>query len=211
MKKLIFVIAAVGCLLASCRSSKNATKDTPPVPVTEQTEVTGRAPGLTAQRNLCAKVKVSIGMGGRSVSTGGNLRMRMGEVIQVSLHDPLLGISEIGRLEISPESILVIDRYNKRYTTMSYDEINSVIASRSASATPLLLNYEAIEYHFWQQALRTDTDELQFEIPTGKNTVSLRFRLSGKNDSEDWEAHTTPSSRYEQVSTEQLLRGLSQY
>ena len=210
MKKFLLIISVIACLLASCRSSRhNIQEPTPEATVSQPTDVK-RAQGLTTQSNLCAKVKASLSMGGKSVSTGGNLRMRMGEVIQVSLHDPLLGITEIGRLEISPDGILLIDRYNKRYVSMAYDEINAIIASKTTGTTPKALNYDEIEYHFWQQALRTDTDELQFNIPTGQKDITLRFRLSGKNENDNWDAHTTPSGKYEQVTTEQLLRGLEQ-
>ena len=68
------------------------------------------------------------------------------------------------------------------------------------------LNYNDIEYHFWQQALRTDTDELDFTIPTGNKMVYLNLRLSGKNNNPKWDAHTIPSDKYQQVAPEVLLR-----
>ena len=207
----MLVLVTIIVALASCRSSKNAMQETTEaVTVQQQTESLPRAASLTAQQNFCAKVKASVSMDGKSMSTGGNLRMRMGDVIQISLHDPLLGITEIGRLEISPDNILLIDRYNKQYVVMTYDEINGIIAEKSMSGTPKTLNYEEVEYRFWEQALRTDTDEVQIQIPTGRKDIKLRFRLSGKNESDDWEAHTTPSGKYEQVSAEQLLKGLAQ-
>mgnify|MGYP002626983198 CR=1 FL=1 len=208
----LLVLVTISMALASCRSSKNVTQENINAESVQQQQVESlpRAAGLTAQQNLCAKVKASVSLNGKSVSTGGNLRMRMGDVIQISLHDPLLGITEIGRLEISPDNILLIDRYNKQYVQMTYDEINALIAEKSQGSTPKTLTYDEIEYHFWQQALRTDTDELQYQIPTGGKDIKLRFRLSGKNESDDWETHTTPSGRYEQVSSEQLLKGLTQ-
>ena len=124
--------------------------------------------------------------------------MRLGEVIQVSLLDPILGITEVARMEISPTATLLIDRYNKRYVIMTYDDINSMAQQE--------LSYNAIEYHFWQQALRTDTDELQFTIPTGSKTIDLNLRLSGKNNNSKWDAHTIPSNKYQQVAPEVLLR-----
>ena len=195
------------CLLltmASCRSSKHtADSVSPALPVETLPEAQPSASSLTAETNLCAKVKASVSLGGKTLGTGGNLRMRIGDVIQLSLHDPLLGITEIGRLEISPDGILLIDRYNKQYVTVSYDEINA--------RTGQNLTYQEIEYHFWQQALRTDTDELTYQIPTGQQKdIRLRFRLSGKNNQADWESHTTPSGKYEQVSAEQLFKSIVQ-
>lgn len=192
-------------LLVGCRSSKNASNQ--PVELQQQTAeaeqpTTGNARSLTTQTNLTAHVKVRLSFDGSDIGTGGTLRMRMGEVIQLSINDPFLGISEVGRMEIDPSGVLVIDRYNKRYVSLSYDELNRYARRQ--------LDYETIEYYFWQQALRNDTDELQFMFPVGSKNVGLNLRLSGKNDKSDWDAHTTPPDRYDRVSAEQLFKSLSE-
>ncbi len=197
----LFLIVAVLALLAtSCRSSKHGTKDDAPVSVVTlpAEATTSSAATLTNDSNFTAKIHASVRLNGENISTSGNLRMRLGEVIQVSLHDPILGIAEVARLEISPEAVLIIDRYNKRYVIMTYDEINA-IARQS-------LDYSTVEYHFWQQALRTDTDELHFTIPTSERGVELTLRLSSKNNSHKWDAHTVPSDKYQQVAPEVLLK-----
>lgn len=200
----------VTCVLAAaflvgCRSSKNASTQ-PVEPQTQAAEAeqpsTGNARSLTTQTNLTAHVKVRLSFDGSDIGTGGTLRMRMGEVIQLSINDPFLGISEVGRMEIDPYNILVIDRYNKRYVTMSYDELNRYARRQ--------LDYETIEYYFWQQALRDDTDELQFQFPVGSKNVGLNLRLSGKNNKSDWDAHTTPPDRYDRVSANELFKSLSE-
>lgn len=198
----ICVLSAV--LLIGCRSSKNAsTQSVEPQPQTAEVvqPTTGNARSLTSQTNLTAHVRVRLSFDGSDIGTGGTLRMRMGEVIQLSIHDPFLGISEVGRMEIGPYDILVIDRYNKRYVTLTYDELNSYARRQ--------LDYETIEYYFWQQALRDDTDELQFQFPVGRKNVGLNLRLSGKNDKSDWDAHTTPPDRYDRVAAEELFKSLS--
>jgi hypothetical protein len=62
--------------------------------------------------------------GKKSTSVGGSLRIRRGEVIQLSLA-PLLGI-EIGRAEITPDGMLVVDRINKRYVRVSFEELKAL-------------------------------------------------------------------------------------
>ena len=202
----IYVICVLtAAFLVGCRSSKNASTqpvDSQPQTAEVEQPATGSARSLTTQTNLTAHVKVRLTFDGNNVGTGGTLRMRMGEVIQLSIHDPFLGISEVGRMEISPYEVLVIDRYNKRYVTLSYDDLNR-FARRQ-------LDYETIEYYFWQQSLRNDTDELQFQFPVGRKNVGLNLRLSGKNDKSDWDAHTTPPDRYDRVSAEELFKSLSE-
>lgn len=47
--------------------------------------------------------------------------MKRDEVIQLSIA-PFLGI-EVARAEISPDGVLVMDRMNKRYVQVPFDEL----------------------------------------------------------------------------------------
>lgn len=194
----------MAALFASCRSSKHVSNDpgevTQPVTTLPPSSETPSAATLTTDSNFTAKIRATVKVDGQDISTSGTLRMRLGEVIQISLLDPILAITEVARMEISPTATLLIDRYNKRYVIMTYDDLNAMAHQN--------LSYNTIEYHFWQQALRTDTDELQFTIPTGSKTVNLNLRLSGKNNNRKWDAHTIPSDKYQQVAPEVLLRQL---
>lgn len=207
MSHKLYIILLAAVLLTACRSSRNATDSSVTTVPQTATEVTDALPNsaqsLTDQTNMTARVRVKLKFDGNNVGTNGTLRMRIGEVIQVSLLDPILGISEVGRLEIDPTSILAIDRYNKRYIVLTYDDINRY-SSRQ-------LDYQTIEYHFWQQALRDDTEELQFQVPLGKKNVELTLRLSNKNNKSDWEAHTVPSLKYDQVSADEFFKSLSDF
>lgn len=206
MKNNLYLLLLAVALLTACRSSKKATETTP-VTGPQTSVVTGQVQdnlgALTAQTNLTARVRAKLKYDGSNVGTSGTLRMRKGEVIQLSLVDPILGVSEIGRMEIDPSSILLIDRYNKRYVVLTYDDLNRY-SNRG-------LDYQTIENYFWQQATREDTDQLQFQFPLGRKTVELTLNLSNKNDKSDWEAHTVPSYKYDQVSAEELFKSLSDF
>lgn len=73
---------------------------------------------------LTSKIAVDAKIGGKEVSANGTLRIKKDEVIQVSLQVPLLGI-EIGRLEITPDYILVVDRYHKQYVKVPISELTA--------------------------------------------------------------------------------------
>ena len=121
--------------LASCHSSKKAMKDksdktkpttTITTPTTSTKKPDKQDPDLNKMKvavgtNFTSKVRVTITQEGKDVTTSGNLRMRYGDVIQLTLVDPLLGIAEIGRLELSPDKVLIIDRVNKRYVDTNYE------------------------------------------------------------------------------------------
>ena len=98
--------------------------------------------------NFTSKVRVTITQEGKDVTTSGNLRMRYGDVIQLTLVDPLLGIAEIGRLELSPDKVLIIDRVNKRYVDTNYEEF-SALKSRN-------IDFNTIQEFFWQEAKKGD-------------------------------------------------------
>ncbi len=207
--RVLYFLLLIASILVSCRSSKNVA-DTSSVTdsgtssaTVPQQSISNSARSLTTQTDLTARVRARLKYEGSDIGTSGHLRMRMGEVIQLSLLDPFLGITEVGRMEIDPSSILVVDRYNKRYVRLSYDELNRY-AKRE-------LDYQTIEFHFWQQALRTDTDQLQFQFPVGSKNVELTLRLSNISDKSDWEAHTNPSNKYDQVTAEELFRSLSDF
>ena len=71
---------------------------------------------------VTAKMSVSLKLNGKNTGkVNGTLRIKRGEVIQMSF-TPFLGI-EVGRAEISPEGLLVIDRMNKRYVQVGFDEL----------------------------------------------------------------------------------------
>ena len=127
-------------MLASCHSSKKALKTDKTNPVTMTTTTTTpstktnkdkKDPDLDKMKiavgtNFTSKVRVTITQEGKDVTTNGNLRMRYGDVIQLTLVDPLLGVAEIGRLELSPDKVLIIDRVNRRYVDTTYDEFSAL-------------------------------------------------------------------------------------
>jgi hypothetical protein len=74
---------------------------------------------------LTAKMSLSLDLEGKGATkVSGTLRIKKGEVIQMSIA-PLLGI-EVARAEISPNGILVIDRMNKRYVEVSFAEVKAL-------------------------------------------------------------------------------------
>lgn len=70
---------------------------------------------------ITAKMSLTLDAGGDKTKVNGAMRIKKGEVIQLSIA-PLLGI-EVARAEISPDGVLVIDRMNKRYVQVSFMEL----------------------------------------------------------------------------------------
>lgn len=202
MKKLLFLCIII--LLASCRSSKKATSKTDDVtqPTTTITTTPKDAeddvPVMVADgTNFTSKVKVNITQGDKNISTTGTLRMRYGDVIQLTLVDPLIGIAELGRLELSPQKMLIIDRINKRYVDTPYDEFSAFKGNG--------IDFATIQDFFWKEAQRSD--KLSYTIPA-KTDIKLDLTLSGKGNASNWSAHTTVSDKYTKTDANKLFSSM---
>lgn len=194
--------------LASCHSSKKAMKDksdktkpttTITTPTTSTKKPDRQEPDLNKMKvavgtNFTSKVRVTITQDGKDVTTNGNLRMRYGDVIQLTLVDPVLGIAEIGRLELSPDKVLIIDRVNKRYVDTNYEEF-SALKSRN-------IDFNTIQEFFWQEAKKGD--KFAYTIPAKKD-IKLDLRLSNKGNNANWETHTTVSGKYTKTDANKLF------
>ena len=69
------------------------------------------------------KFMVKPGKKSKNITTSGQLKMIKGQVIQLSLKDPILGIIEAFRITLTPDKIIIVDRINKRYISESMEEI----------------------------------------------------------------------------------------
>lgn len=109
-------------MLASCSSTKSLKKSHSIEGMTE-VEYLGKVMENTGGWDaLTAKMALTISLDGKnSTKVNGSIRIKKGEVIQISIA-PLLGI-EVARAEISPEGVLVIDRMNKRYVKVAFDDV----------------------------------------------------------------------------------------
>lgn len=107
-------------LLASCRSSKVATRNDLKEAEGEMF-VTAMIDNVPDCRTLSAKMKFALEVNGKTFSIGGHLRMKKDDVIQLSLVG--FGIVEGGRIEFTEEDVLVVDRINRQYARIPYAEL----------------------------------------------------------------------------------------
>ncbi len=194
-----YIVLFLGVVfLASCHSSKKMAKDDDAVSSKVETiETKKKAPKHT---EICSKVKVKLIMDGKDVSTSGQLKMRWNDVIQVSLVDPVLGVMEVGRMEISPESVLVIDRMNKKYMSESFSTLSRL--------TGMPITHEAVQDMFWKQIEEKGNNGfISFTLPFRK-PVTMEIKLGSLNYDSGWNGHTEVSSKYQKVSVEALFKAL---
>ena len=152
---------------------------------------------IAAGSNLTAHVKIKVTQAGNNMSTSGTLRMRYGEVIQITLFDPILGIAEVGRMEIAPDNILVIDRINKRFVSTDYEEFKALKDNN--------VNFDAIQDIFWKEAQASD--HLSYTIPASK-PIKLDLQISGRDNSNKWNAHSSVSNKYTKTDVNKLFSSM---
>ena len=120
----IFGIALLVMALASCSSTKMLKKSHFIDGMSEVEYVEKLINHAGEWDAFTAKVNLSVDLDGKGpTKVGGTLRIKKGEVIQLSVA-PLLGI-EVARVEITPSGVLVIDRVNKQYVKASFVELES--------------------------------------------------------------------------------------
>ena len=173
----LFGIALLVMALASCSSSKMLKKSHSIDGMNEVEYVEKLISHAGEWDAFTAKVNLSVDWDGKGASkVGGTLRIKKGEVIQLSVA-PLLGI-EVARAEISPTGILVIDRVNKQYVQVSFAELASLIHAD--------LDFQALQALFLHELFLpgkkhlTARDASDFRVDVASQGVVLAARKTGR-------------------------------
>ena len=163
-------IAVLVLLLASCSSTQSLKKSQSIEGMTETEYVESVISHAGGWDALTAKMALAIDWEGKGTTkVNGTLRIKKGEVIQLSIA-PLLGI-EVARAEISPDGVLVIDRMNKRYVEVSFAEVKAL-----ANAD---LDFHTLQALFLNELFLPGKDDLtsrdasSFRVEVGLDGVTL--------------------------------------
>ena len=166
----ILGITVLVFLLASCSSTQSLKKSQSIEGMTETEYVESVISHAGGWDALTAKMALSIDWEGKGTTkVNGTLRIKKGEVIQLSIA-PLLGI-EVARAEISPDGVLVIDRMNKRYVEVSFAEVKAL-----ANAD---LDFHTLQALFLNELFLPGKDDLtsrdasSFRVEVGLDGVTL--------------------------------------
>ena len=178
------IIAAAACcltvMLAGCASHKTVGSTSGKV------TATGNAQGAPEPldfvrkvsdqkvyaKNIVGKMTLNVKMGSKDVSVPGALRMRRDEVIRIQAFIPILG-SEVGRIEFTPDYVLVLDRMHKEYIKADYNQLDFLRDNG--------LNFYSLQALFWNQLFlpgsnkvgEGDMDKFNVSAMSEFQTVSL--------------------------------------
>jgi hypothetical protein len=168
---------AVPLILASCSSSKKAVKEPgkgteQPTVVTDNTNTEGAAVSFVRKinanavnaKNIVSSIDFNLKSGSKDITVDGKIMMRRDEVIRIQLTP--LGLMEVGRLEFTPETVLIIDRVHKQYVKVAYGEV-SFLKNNG-------IDFNSLQAFFWNQLFVPGSNEI------GDKEIN-QFSVSGNN------------------------------
>lgn len=133
-------------------------------------------------QNMVSDMSFRATAGDKTVSVPGSLRMRRDKVIRLQLFIPIIG-SEVGRLEFTPDYVLVVDRIHKQYIKGDYNQLDFLRENG--------LNFYSLQALFWNQLLipgavhvgegdlskfKVSLDEMGEKIPVSLKNKNILYR-----------------------------------
>jgi len=140
--------------------------------------------------NITGSMSFSLNTGNKSINLPGSIKMRKNKVIRLQLFIPLLG-TEVGRLEFTPDYVLVVDRLHREYIKGDYSQIDFLKANG--------LNFYSLQALFWNQLLLpgqnnvTESDLKKYDVKlasdnAAQNVITFskdKFKYEWKADKAD--------------------------
>ena len=181
-------ILALPLFLAACGSKKKLVTDNP---TTNTNTPAVNTPGNTSPavkhsdnavylkrvtdnastaKNLVASLDFNLKSGKKDISVSGKISMRKDEVIRIQLSP--MGLVEVGRMEFTRDSVLIMDRMHKQYLKNSYGQV-SFLKNNG-------IDFYALQALFWNQLFvpgektvgkaisRFDVEGSKVSLSTGK-------------------------------------------
>ena len=168
--KKIAIVAwvALPLLMGACGSRKAVTDNpvtpqqgtattTPTAPATPTVPAADKAAHLALVRkvidnaakaqNIVSSIDFNIKSGKKDITVDGKICMRRDEVIRIQLSP--MGLVEVGRLEFTRDSVLIMDRMHKQYLKSSYDQV-SFLKNNG-------IDFYALQSLFWNQLFEPGT------------------------------------------------------
>jgi len=125
-KKVVRLLFLAGIILffSGCKTSRQTSSATGLSKMEKMDRIESIQYQSIPFNTLSSSLRFSIKMGAKKGTTTTNAQLRIikDKIIQLSLRIPLLG-TEVARISITPEQIIIIDRINKRYVSESIETL----------------------------------------------------------------------------------------
>ncbi len=181
--------------LASCGAKKSLVKDNGSAATSQVTDKQAAGQQLAFvqkvsdqkvyAKNIVGSLSFTASMDGKSVNVPGSLHMRRDKVIRLQLFIPYIG-TEVGRLEFTPDYVMVVDRLHKRYVKGDYNQLDFLRSNG--------LNFYSLQALFWNQLLLpgtsrvTEGDLAKFDVNLSTSGDNVPVSVKNGNLSFTWQA-----------------------
>lgn len=186
MKAISFLriaLIAAPLALGSCKSASNMEKTaTKPVAtdVTQQEFLHKVSDNAQYAKFITSKIKFQVQVGNQDLTLTGNLKMKRDDVIRLQLM--AFGFVEAGRLEFTKDYVLIMDRINKQYLKVPYNQLDFMRNSG--------LNFYSLQALFWNELFQPGrtkvTDEQLKAYSTDTDGDNVIISLEEGNMSYKW-------------------------
>ena len=197
-KNIRILLFCVPLVLASCASKKNLVKETSAA--TKTAVESQKTASLISQNlafvqkvsdtrvyadNIVADISFNLKTGSRNITVPGSLHMRRDKVIRLQLFIPILG-TEVGRLEFTPNEVLVVDRIHKEYFQADYTKLDFLKDNG--------LNFYSLQALFWNQLFLpgkqrvSESDLSKYSVNLGGMGNNVPVSLNNGNMKFTWDA-----------------------
>ena len=184
MKRIVYLLLVV-VVLAGCKSSKRLVTSETKAPVSSY---------------LASKLQLTIpDKKGGSLSVGGTMRMKTHERVQISLLMPILR-TEVARIEVTPDEVLLVDRMNKRFVRATKAELKNVLSKN--------VEFSRLEKILMDASLPGGKTELTGKDIGISSLEKAKVQLYEFSTKEFSMTPTELSSKYRQVPLEELIKML---
>lgn len=200
------ILSAITCMLmlVSCRTQKNAVSETGKNSGSAVVPVSGKASAgqqsqavesfaflekVTANRvyakNIVSDMSFTLKSGNHDITVPGSVHMRRDEVIRLQLFIPLLG-TEVGRIEFTPNEVLIIDRMHKEYLRGDYNALDFLRNNG--------ISFYTLQALFWNELAApgvktvSQSDFNKFKLGSSVTATSIPVVLENGNLKYNWTA-----------------------
>lgn len=161
-------VLALPLVLVSCKSHKKVTTDNTVTKTVKKGDFISNVwDNAQTGRFLTSKVKFSMEVGQQKLTLTGNLKMRRQDVIRLQLM--AFGFVEAGRIEMTKDYVLIMDRINKQYIKVSWISVDFLRNSG--------INFNTIQSLFWNELFVPEDGS--FDKPKEKGAGPYNVMESG--------------------------------
>ena len=159
-------VVALPLVFTACGSRKKVVKEPEPITPEMQSKIDFISrinDQAQTTKFLTSKVKFSVEVGQQKLTLTGNLKMKRNDVIRLQLM--AFGFVEAGRIELTKDYVLIMDRINKQYLKAPWMSVDFL---RNSGIT-----FNTLQSLFWNELFRPSITTVEKQVTDSISDYSL--------------------------------------